>query len=68
MKIYLEIGRTVIEQLQHMPDILSILNNEIKFHVKLAADQLKTHIKTGLNYRTKVGIWIDEKAEPTKYF
>lgn len=31
----------MIQQLQHVLDILGILDDEIQFHVKLAADQLE---------------------------
>lgn len=31
----------MVQQLQHVFDILCILNDEIQFHVELATDQLK---------------------------
>lgn len=39
---YLEIGRAMIEQFQHVPDILRILNHEVQLHVEFAAHQLRT--------------------------
>lgn len=37
---YLEIGRAMIEQFQHVPDILCVLNHEVEFHVEFASHQL----------------------------
>lgn len=37
---YLEIGPAMIEQFQHMPDILCVLNHEVQFHVELTTHQL----------------------------
>lgn len=39
---YLEIGRAMIEQFQHMPDVLCVLNHEVQFHVEFAAHQLQS--------------------------
>lgn len=39
---YLEIGRAMIEQFQHMPDVLCVLNHEVQFHVEFAAYQLQS--------------------------
>jgi hypothetical protein len=41
---YLQIGRAVIEQLEHVSYILSILYNKVELHVELAAHQLKQHL------------------------
>lgn len=38
---YLQIWRAVIQKLQHVLDVLRILNNEIQFHVEFASNQLK---------------------------
>lgn len=39
-KTHLQVGRTVVQQLQHVFDILGILDDKVQFHIKLAADQL----------------------------
>ena len=39
--IYLEGVRAVVQQLQHVPDVLGVLDHEVQLHVKLALDQLK---------------------------
>lgn len=38
---YLKIRGTVIEQFQHVPDVLSVLDNEVQLHVEFSADQLQ---------------------------
>lgn len=43
MFTYLEIGRAMIEKLQHVPDVLRVLNHEIQLHVEFTAHEL--HIK-----------------------
>lgn len=44
---YLEIGRAMIEQFQHVPDVLCILNHEVQFHVEFAAHQLQSETNKG---------------------
>ena len=39
--IYLEGVRAVVQELQHVPDVLGVLDHEVQLHVKLAPDQLK---------------------------
>lgn len=39
--IYLEGVGAVVQQLQHVPDVLGVLDHEVQLHVKLAPDQLK---------------------------
>ena len=39
--IYLEGVRAVVQELQHVPDVLRVLDHEVQLHVKLAPDQLK---------------------------
>lgn len=43
---YLQIWRAVIQKLQHVLDVLCILNNEIQFHVEFASNQLKRENNT----------------------
>ena len=33
--------RTMIQKLQHVTDVLRVLDHEVQLHVKLPADQLK---------------------------
>ena len=39
--MYLEGVGAVVQQLQHVPDVLGVLDHEVQLHVKLAPDQLK---------------------------
>ena len=39
--IYLERMGAVVQELEHVPDVLRVLDHEVQLHVKLAPDQLK---------------------------
>lgn len=38
---HLQVGRAVVQQLQHVPDVLGVLDDEVQLHVELAPDQLQ---------------------------
>lgn len=38
---HLQVGRTMVQQLEHVFDILGILDDKVELHVKLSADQLQ---------------------------
>lgn len=38
---YLQVGRAVVQELQHVADVVRVLDDEVELHVELAAHQLR---------------------------
>lgn len=53
-RTHLQVGRAVVEQLQHVPDVLRVLDDEVQLHVELAADELQAEERTIRNYSAKI--------------
>ena len=52
---YLESIRTVVQQLQHVANVLRVLNNKIELHIKLSSNQLEKSINfPGKKWKSKL--------------
>ncbi|KAE8745311.1 hypothetical protein FOCC_FOCC007996 [Frankliniella occidentalis] len=56
VQTHLEVGRAVIQELQHVPDVVRVLDDEVELHVELAAHQLSTHTEKVFD-KDASGLW-----------
>ena len=42
----------MIQQLQHVPDVLRVLDNKVQLHVKFTADKLKRYKRVAISRKT----------------
>ena len=61
--IYLKIGRTIVEEFQHMDDWWAVLNDKIELHVKFATHQLSKMRRSRLRRENQI-----KRSEKKKNF